>query len=80
MGSEPLSRVKGSENALAGAQDNGTTKFTSTSINPDVNSNVSGGDGTYCFIDEDNSNLQISSSQYNYLYVTQNMASNGMEK
>ena len=57
-----------SNNFIAGAQDNGTHKFTSAGINSV--SSVSGGDGAYAFIDQTNSNKQISSYVYNNYYVS----------
>lgn len=55
---EPLSDVY-----LAGAQDNGTQKF----ANPGINSTVeaSGGDGAYCFIDQDDPDVMIASYVFN---------------
>jgi len=44
---------------LAGAQDNGTQKFQSSGIN--TTTSPLGGDGGYCFIDQDNPNIQIGS-------------------
>jgi hypothetical protein len=59
-----------SNNILAGAQDNGTQKFTTTGIN--AASTVTGGDGAFCHIDQDNPNLQISSYIYNQYWITNN--------
>ena len=55
---------------LAGAQDNGTQKFTSTGLN--ATSAVTGGDGAFCFIDQTNPSYQISSYVYNNYYLTTN--------
>ena len=54
-----LHPASGSQYMLAGAQDNGTQKFQ----NPGINSTITvlGGDGGYCFIDQDNPNIQIGS-------------------
>ncbi|WP_338814546.1 T9SS type A sorting domain-containing protein [Bernardetia sp. Wsw4-3y2] len=52
-----------SANFLAGAQDNGTQRFTILGTNPTTE--ATGGDGAFCFIDQDNSNVQISSYVYN---------------
>lgn len=57
-----------SDNFLAGAQDNGTHKFTIAGIN--ATSEVTGGDGAFCHIDQDNPNTQITSYVYNNYYVT----------
>ncbi len=48
-----------SNNFLAGAQDNGTQRFTTSGIN--VTNDVTGGDGMFCFIDNETPNLQIGS-------------------
>lgn len=48
---------------LAGSQDNGTHQFTGPGINS--TSQVTGGDGAYCFIDQTNPNYQITSYVYN---------------
>lgn len=59
---------------LAGAQDNGTHRFTAAGIN--TTSPVSGGDGGYCTIDQDAPTNQISSYVYNQYYrTTDNWAS-----
>jgi hypothetical protein len=50
---------------LAGSQDNGTHKITSAPPAPGPGTQVTGGDGMLCFIDQDNPNVQISSYQYN---------------
>ena len=65
-----IANTSGSHNMLAGAQDNGTQKFTTAGVN--TTTNVSGGDGGYCFIDKTNSNKQISSYVYNNFYYTTN--------
>ncbi|MFB6306040.1 MAG: glycosyl hydrolase, partial [Flavobacteriales bacterium] len=46
---------------LAGAQDNGTQRYTSPGMNATIP--VHGGDGTYCFIDQNDPDFQIVSSQ-----------------
>ncbi len=53
---------------LGGCQDNGTFRTTNEPTSKDVS--VSYGDGAYCFIDEDEPNIQISSSQFNFFYVS----------
>jgi hypothetical protein len=42
---------------LAGAQDNGTQRFTNTAINSTTN--LTGGDGGFCHIDQNEPNIQI---------------------
>lgn len=51
---------------LAGAQDNGSHKFAKQGIN--TTTEVTGGDGAYCFIDQDNPNVMITSYVYNSYY------------
>jgi len=48
---------------LAGAQDNGTQKFTTTGIN--TTTNATGGDGMFPHIDQTDGQLQITSNDYN---------------
>ena len=57
-------------NIIAGAQDNGTKRLTSAGIGS--GSNVTGGDGAFCHIDQDQPNLQITSYVYNNYYVSTN--------
>lgn len=53
---------------LAGAQDNGTQQFDQAGI--DNTFEVTGGDGAYCHIDQDEPNIQISSYVYNAYRIT----------
>lgn len=55
---------------LAGAQDNGTVKFTSAGLG--ATSVASTGDGAYCFIDQTNPAYQITSYVYNNVYRSTN--------
>jgi hypothetical protein len=55
---------------LAGAQDNGTQRFNSGGVNSSVE--VTGGDGSFCHIDQDNPNIQISSYVYNNYFISTN--------
>ena len=55
---------------LAGAQDNGTQKFTAAGIN--ATTNATGGDGAFCHIDQTNGNIQLTSYVYNAYYVSNN--------
>jgi PKD repeat protein len=57
-------------NFLAGAQDNGSQKFTSAGMN--ATSTASGGDGAFCFIDQTNPNYQIVSYTNNNYYLSTN--------
>ena len=58
----------GSYNALAGAQDNGTLQFNVSGLGPAVE--VQGGDGAYCFINQNNPQVQIMSYVYNAYWRT----------
>lgn len=51
---------------LAGAQDNGSQKFTTPQVGS--TNEVSGGDGAYCHIDQSNPDIQITSYTYNSIY------------
>lgn len=55
---------------LAGAQDNGSHKFTTPQIN--TVTEVSGGDGAFCHIDQDNPLIQTSSYTNNVIYRSTN--------
>jgi len=55
---------------LAGAQDNGSHQFTQPGINSI--STVTGGDGAFCFIDQNNSDIQITSYVYSNYYISTN--------
>jgi hypothetical protein len=59
---------------LGGCQDNGT--FRTTSFPTSKDASVSYGDGSYCFIDRNEPNIQISSSQFNSFYYS----TDGMHK
>ncbi len=60
----------GSNHMIAGAQDNGSHRFSSAGINSTVE--VSGGDGAFCHVDQLNSNYQITSYVYNNYYRSTN--------
>ena len=55
---------------LAGAQDNGSQKFTSAGANNTTE--VTGGDGAFCHIDQDNPNIQVTAYVYNNYYISYN--------
>ncbi len=55
---------------LAGAQDNGSQKFTSAGIGNTTE--VTGGDGAFCHIDQDNPNIQITAYVYNNYFISTN--------
>ncbi len=53
----------GTNNFLAGAQDNGTQRYLSAGINSTTE--ATGGDGGFCFIDQSNGQYQFTSYVYN---------------
>lgn len=55
--------VEGSDILIGGLQDNGTLLHTGDPI--DINDMISGGDGAYCFFDEDEPEIMIASVYYN---------------
>lgn len=59
---------------LAGAQDNGTQRLSSSTIGGSVE--VTGGDGAYCFIDQTNSSVFVTSYVYNNFRVSTNGGNN----
>ena len=68
-----MENVQRSDYMLAGAQDNGTQKFTMPGFSSTTQ--ATGGDGGFCFIDQDDSQLQITS----YVYNNWRLSSNGGE-
>ncbi|MGH1366605.1 MAG: PKD domain-containing protein [Calditrichia bacterium] len=60
----------GSNHFLAGAQDNGTNKFNSLGIN--TTTEVVGGDGAFCHIDQGSSTVQIAQTTNNNIYRSLN--------
>ncbi len=54
--------------ALAGAQDNGSEKFSSAGVGPTTV--ATGGDGADVFIDQTNGNIQVTSYVYDQYYVS----------
>jgi hypothetical protein len=63
--------TSGSNVFLAGAQDNGSQRFTTAGIN--ATTEVNGGDGAFCFIDQVSPSYQITS----YVYNTYDLSTNG---
>lgn len=59
---------------LAGAQDNGTQKYTATGVNS--TSEAYGGDGAFCFVDQLTPTRQIVSYTYNQYYLSTDGGSN----
>jgi hypothetical protein len=69
-----INSTPGSNNYLAGAQDNGSHKYSVAGIN--TTTSVTGGDGAFTHIDEDQPNIQITSYIYDdYFISTNSMAS-----
>ncbi|KAB2807754.1 PKD domain-containing protein [Phaeocystidibacter luteus] len=60
----------GSVYALAGTQDNGTQQFNNAGLGSTVE--ATGGDGAFCFIDQTNPNIQITSYVYNSYWLSTN--------
>ncbi len=58
----------GSNAILGGTQDNGTQLFSSAGLNSTAE--VTGGDGGFCFIDQDQPNIHISTYVYNTFHIT----------
>ena len=65
-----LAPEEGSDVMLAGAQDNGTWRFSDEGVNEARF--VRGGDGTFTFIDQDQSAIAIASSQFNNYFRSAN--------
>lgn len=55
---------------LAGSQDNGSHRFTSAGMNSTTQ--VTGGDGAFCHIDQNEPNIMITSYVFNNYYVSTN--------
>ncbi|HQO48776.1 MAG TPA: T9SS type A sorting domain-containing protein [Bacteroidales bacterium] len=55
---------------LGGLQDNGSLKYTANTLT--INDMISGGDGAYCFWDQNEPNLYITSVYYNSYYIFKN--------
>ncbi|MBS4057089.1 MAG: T9SS type A sorting domain-containing protein [Bacteroidales bacterium] len=60
----------GTAQYLGGLQDNGTLKYSGSPLS--INSMISGGDGAYCFWDQNQPNIYVSSVYYNSYYSWQN--------
>lgn len=55
---------------LCGSQDNGSQQFTQAQVN--TTTEVTGGDGAFCHIDQVNSDIQLTSYVYNNIYRSLN--------
>ena len=67
----------GSNLMIAGTQDNGTHRFTQAGINSIKE--VIGGDGAFCFIDQEDPDIQIGSFVFNSYYLSTNGQINGQK-
>jgi len=65
-----INPTPGSQEFVGGLQDNGSLKFTENTLS--INDMISGGDGAYCFWDQDEPNLYITSVYYNRYYIFKN--------
>ena len=65
-----MNPTAGSFNFLAGAQDNGSHKFTQSILHNTTE--VTGGDGAFCHIDQDQPQYQFTSYVYNNYYRSSN--------
>ena len=58
-----INPIVGSDNYIGGLQDNGTVLYTGSPL--DINDMIDGGDGAYCFYDENEPQIYITSVYYN---------------
>ena len=65
-----MSNTSHSDVMIAGTQDNGTHRFRNAGINS--TREITGGDGGFCHIDQDNPNFQIASYTYNNFWFSTN--------
>lgn len=65
-----ISPVEGDQQYMGGMQDNGTLLYKPGDI-PTVTDKLSGGDGAYCFFDQDNPDRIVTCGQYSSIYVYQ---------
>ncbi|SMD36823.1 Por secretion system C-terminal sorting domain-containing protein [Reichenbachiella faecimaris] len=63
-----LNNSVNSNDMLAGSQDNGSQKFSDFGVNSTIE--ATGGDGAYCFIDQDDPSIQITSYVFNNYYLS----------
>ncbi|MGB0888345.1 MAG: GEVED domain-containing protein, partial [Vicingaceae bacterium] len=68
-----INPTAGSNNFLAGAQDNGSQRYNTAGVNSTTE--VSGGDGGYCHIDQTNAAYQTTSYTRNSIYHSSNTGS-----
>ncbi|MDO8367427.1 MAG: T9SS type A sorting domain-containing protein [Saprospiraceae bacterium] len=65
-----LHPTAGSNYILGGTQDNGTRRFNGAGLND--TDEPTGNDGAFCFIDQDNPNIQITGSQTRWFFQSTN--------
>jgi hypothetical protein len=65
-----INPIAGTEEYLGGMQDNGTILYQGEPFG--INDMISGGDGAYCFYDEDEPSIFLTSSQYSNYTTWQN--------
>lgn len=73
-----INPISGSNIMVAGSQDNGTHRYNASGINSTTE--ISGGDGAYCFIDQTNGLDVVTSYVYNNYYYHNNSGSNYVRK
>jgi hypothetical protein len=73
-----LNPLAGNNIMVAGAQDNGTQRYSSTGVNSTTE--ISGGDGAYCFIDQTDGIGVVTSYVYNNYYYHNNSGANYVRK
>lgn len=73
-----LNPLAGSNIMVAGAQDNGSQRYSSTGVNSTTE--ISGGDGAYCFIDQTDGIGVVTSYVYNNYYYHNNSGANYVRK
>ncbi len=65
-----INPTAGTDQFIGGLQDNGTLLYTGTPLS--INDMIDGGDGAFCFWDQDQPNLYITSYYYNRYTIFQN--------
>ena len=73
-----INPIAGSNIMVAGAQDNGTQRYSSSGVNSTTE--ISGGDGAYCFIDQSNGVHVVTSYVYNNYYYHNNSGASYVRK
>jgi photosystem II stability/assembly factor-like uncharacterized protein len=63
-----ISPIQGRKEYIGGLQDNGTMHY-KPGDTPNVRDQLSGGDGAFCFFDQDNPDWYLTCSQYSSIYM-----------